>query len=82
MTIKTLQLGDYEENARLVAEAADRLQAGGLVVFPTETVYGIAACATSGEGVKRLRAFKGRSANQPFTVHLSGAESAMRSTDP
>jgi len=62
----------------MVCQAAEILRSGGLVVFPTETVYGIAASAASDKGVEALRAFKGRPAHQPFTIHLPDPASATR----
>lgn len=59
-----------------IARAAEILRSGGLVVFPTETVYGIGASAASDKGFESLRAFKGRPEHQPFTVHLPSAQAA------
>lgn len=53
-----------------VAEAARCLGAGGLVAFPTETVYGLGAAATSGEAVARLYLAKGRPAFNPLIAHV------------
>lgn len=54
----------------VIQEAAACLASGGLVVFPTETVYGIGACATQPKALARLRAVKGRRETKPFTVHI------------
>jgi L-threonylcarbamoyladenylate synthase len=51
-------------------EAARVLGAGGLVAFPTETVYGLGADATNGEAVARLYAAKGRPAFNPLIAHV------------
>lgn len=61
---------DSNTYASLLARAAAALRAGALVVFPTETVYGVAANAADPDAVSRLREVKGRAADQPFTVHL------------
>lgn len=63
-----------------LSEAAQCLRGGGLVVFPTETVYGVAAAVNDRGGVERLRALKGREGEngKPFTVHLSKPEEARR----
>jgi L-threonylcarbamoyladenylate synthase len=53
-----------------IARAADVLRAGGLVAFPTETVYGLGADASSTDAVHRLFAVKGRPADHPVIVHL------------
>ena len=53
-----------------IAAAARTLADGGLVAFPTETVYGLGADATNGEAVARLYAAKGRPAFNPLISHL------------
>jgi L-threonylcarbamoyladenylate synthase len=53
-----------------IARAVDVLRAGGLVAFPTETVYGLGADASSADAVQRLFAVKGRPADHPVIVHL------------
>jgi len=52
------------------------LAAGGLVAFPTETVYGLGADAGNGEAVARLYAAKGRPQFNPLIVHVAGIEHA------
>jgi L-threonylcarbamoyladenylate synthase len=56
----------------LIARAADVLRAGGLVAFPTETVYGLGAAAEQPEAVRRIFEAKGRPADHPVIVHVSG----------
>jgi L-threonylcarbamoyladenylate synthase len=53
-----------------LGRAVDVLRAGGLVAFPTETVYGLGADASSSDAVHRLYAVKGRPADHPVIVHL------------
>ncbi len=50
-------------------EAAEVLKRGGLVAFPTETVYGLGADATNAEAVARIYEAKGRPATNPLIVH-------------
>jgi L-threonylcarbamoyladenylate synthase len=57
-----------------VAEAARILRAGGLVAFPTETVYGLGADASQPAAVQRIFTTKGRPADHPLIVHLAGAD--------
>src|SRR5262249_40122128 len=57
-----------------VAHAAEMLRHGGLVAFPTETVYGLGADARNASAVKRLYAVKGRPADHPVIVHVARAE--------
>ena len=54
-----------------IAHAAELLDAGQLVAFPTETVYGLGGDAESPEAVARIYAAKGRPANHPVIVHLA-----------
>ena len=54
-----------------LAEAARILRAGGLVAFPTETVYGLGADATNPEAVQRIYAAKGRPSDNPMIVHIA-----------
>ncbi len=54
-----------------IAAAVARLNAGGLVAFPTETVYGLGADATNPEAVRRIFEAKGRPADHPVIVHLA-----------
>ncbi len=56
---------------QVVAEAARRLRAGGLVGLPTETVYGLAADALSASAVAGIFAAKGRPSDHPLIVHIA-----------
>src|SRR6185503_1360535 len=53
-----------------IAEAAERLRAGRLVAFPTETVYGLGADATNGTAVAGIFAAKNRPRFNPLIVHV------------
>jgi L-threonylcarbamoyladenylate synthase len=57
-----------------VADAAAVLRAGGLVAFPTETVYGLGADAANVDAVRRVFAVKGRPADHPLIVHIAAAD--------
>jgi L-threonylcarbamoyladenylate synthase len=65
-------------DAAATADAARVLGAGGLVAFPTETVYGLGADATSGPAVARLYAAKGRPAFNPLIAHVTDVAAAQR----
>jgi L-threonylcarbamoyladenylate synthase len=58
--------------------AAQCLARGGLVAFPTETVYGLGADATNGQAVARLYEAKGRPAFNPLIAHVPDLESARK----
>ncbi len=60
-----------------VRRAAEILRAGGLVAFPTETVYGLGADASSEKAVARLYAVKRRPADHPVLLHLHSLERAL-----
>ena len=60
-----------------IRKAAEILRAGGLVAFPTETVYGLGADASNAGAVARLYATKRRPANHPVIVHFGSGESAF-----
>src|SRR4051812_38473626 len=72
-TTRTMQAG-----AATTADAARCLAAGGLVAFPTETVYGLGADATNGEAVARLYAAKGRPRFNPLIAHVADVAAAKR----
>lgn len=54
-----------------ISSAAAKLRAGGLVAFPTETVYGLGADATNQSAVSRIYEVKGRPHDHPVIVHLA-----------
>jgi L-threonylcarbamoyladenylate synthase len=60
-----------------VRRAAQILRAGGLVAFPTETVYGLGADAANAQAVKKLYAVKRRPAGHPVIVHFENSEKAF-----
>jgi L-threonylcarbamoyladenylate synthase len=57
-----------------MADAAANLLAGGLVAFPTETVYGLGADASNAQAVARIYAAKGRPADHPLIVHVASMD--------
>jgi L-threonylcarbamoyladenylate synthase len=66
-----LRLDPNAPDSAVIAEAAAILRAGGMVAFPTETVYGLGANAFDAEAVAGIFRAKGRPANDPIIVHLS-----------
>ena len=61
-------------DATVLREAAAVLQGGGLVAFPTETVYGLGADATNARAIERLNAVKGRPPDKPYSLHIYTAQ--------
>lgn len=64
---------DIEEAARIIKE-------GGLVAFPTETVYGLGADAMNSEAVSKVYKAKGRPSDNPMIVHIAGPEQILQLT--
>jgi L-threonylcarbamoyladenylate synthase len=66
-----------------IAEGARLLRGGGLVAFPTETVYGLGGDATDGKAVARIFAAKGRPSFNPLIVHVAAKDwvEALAETD-
>lgn len=65
---------DVANNEIIYERAAAILQNGGLVAFPTETVYGLGADALSSEAAKKIYAAKGRPSDNPLIVHIADIE--------
>jgi L-threonylcarbamoyladenylate synthase len=61
-------------SANAMADAAANLLAGGLVAFPTETVYGLGADACNADAVARIYSVKGRPADHPLIVHIASMD--------
>jgi L-threonylcarbamoyladenylate synthase len=59
-----------------IQKAAEIIRAGGLVVFPTETVYGLGANALDAAAVRKIFALKSRPATSPLIVHVASIEQA------
>lgn len=66
--------GDETHDLPLLQQAAETIRAGGLVAFPTETVYGLGADALNPEAVRRVFQAKGRPSWDPLIVHLDTSE--------
>ena len=62
---------EQPSGAVAIAAAARLLEQGGLVAFPTETVYGLGADAENPAAVGQIYLAKGRPANHPLIVHLA-----------
>ena len=63
-----------ECSANAMGDAAANLLSGGLVAFPTETVYGLGADACNAEAVARIYVAKGRPADHPLIVHVASMD--------
>ncbi|MBQ7702814.1 MAG: threonylcarbamoyl-AMP synthase [Firmicutes bacterium] len=76
--METLILTTSEED---IERAAEILKAGGLVAFPTETVYGLGANALDPDAVKRVYLAKGRPSDNPMIVHIGEKAGLAQLTD-
>jgi len=64
-------------DAAVISEAAEIIRRGGLVAFPTETVYGLGASALDGNAVESIFEAKGRPPTNPIIVHVASVEAAQ-----
>ena len=71
MSMRTVSL---QADTEAVRRAAEVIRAGGLVAFPTETVYGLGADALSGAAVTRIFEAKERPRGNPLIVHVAGVD--------
>lgn len=76
--MQDLHTEQLEHDAAGLARAASILANGGLVAFPTETVYGLGADAMNDTAVARIFKAKGRPSFNPLIVHVSGKEEAKQ----
>lgn len=74
MNTKIIRMDSNNINSKIIAEAGDAIKAGKLVVFPTETVYGLGANACDGDAVKKIFAAKGRPQDNPLIAHIADFE--------
>lgn len=77
MMVYTRIFGTTEED---IKQAAEIIKEGGLVAFPTETVYGLGANALDTEAVGKVYAAKGRPSDNPMIVHIANKEDVARLT--
>jgi L-threonylcarbamoyladenylate synthase len=71
---RIVRISDPEAQKESLQEAGNVLSEGGLVIIPTETVYGIAANMLNKRAVARLSEIKGRPKDKPFSLHLEKKE--------
>ncbi|MDF2944760.1 MAG: ywlC [Herbinix sp.] len=71
MKTKVIKLNTEELKAGDLVQAAEILQSGGLVAFPTETVYGLGANALNEEAAHKIYEAKGRPSDNPLIVHIA-----------
>ncbi|MBQ9761169.1 MAG: threonylcarbamoyl-AMP synthase [Clostridia bacterium] len=69
---------DPAQELSTLKEAAEILRTGGLVVFPTETVYGLGGNGLDADAAKKIYAAKGRPSDNPLILHLATPEDAEK----
>ena len=69
-----------EEGKKIIGQAGDFLKEGGLVAFPTETVYGLGADALNKTASTKIYAAKGRPSDNPLIVHIADFEALKKIT--
>ncbi|MBI5216550.1 MAG: threonylcarbamoyl-AMP synthase [Ignavibacteriae bacterium] len=69
-----ITVSPHQPEESIINIAAEVLQQGGLVAFPTETVYGLGADALNPNAVKKVFDAKGRPADNPLIVHIASIE--------
>ena len=75
MTI-TAKINKWNPDKENISRAAEILRSGGLVAFPTETVYGLGADALNSEAVRKIYEAKGRPSDNPLILHVSSVAQA------
>lgn len=78
MNTEHIKITDIVAQENDLARAASLLRNGGLVVFPTETVYGLGGDATRDEAAKKIYAAKGRPSDNPLIIHIANPADAER----
>ena len=76
MNTKIIKVNDPTCDCPALREAADILRRGGLVVFPTETVYGLGGDATSADSSRKIYEAKGRPSDNPLIIHIAHPDDA------
>ena len=74
METRIRQIDKNRIDEKIIEEAAEILRNGGLVAFPTETVYGLGADALQEEAARKTYAAKGRPSDNPLIVHIADYE--------
>lgn len=72
MKTKIVRIEEENIDMQAIREAGEILKAGGLVAFPTETVYGLGGDALNGESSGKIYAAKGRPSDNPLIIHIAG----------
>ena len=78
MQTEHIKINDLSDAERDLNRAAEILRNGGLVVFPTETVYGLGGDGTNAEAANKIYAAKGRPSDNPLIIHIAQPSDAAK----
>ena len=78
MQTKIFSLTGATDSSAALEDAAEIIKHGGLVVFPTETVYGLGADATNPDATTKIYAAKGRPSDNPLIIHIADPKDVER----
>ena len=73
-----IKVNNPSEQKDLIARAGEIIKNGGLVVIPTETVYGLGGDGTSKDSARKIYAAKGRPSDNPLIIHIASPEDAEK----
>ena len=76
--VEVIHVDNYVDNKKNYTQAVDLLKSEEVVAFPTETVYGLGAIATSESAVAKIFAAKGRPSDNPLIVHVGTKEEVAK----
>ncbi len=82
MQTEVINITDISAQAADIVRAAAVIRGGGLVVFPTETVYGLGGNGLSAASAEKIYAAKGRPSDNPLIIHVAEPADARRYTNP
>ena len=74
MKTKIVRIEEENIDRQAIREAGEILKAGGLVAFPTETVYGLGGDALNGASSGKIYRAKGRPSDNPLIIHIAGMD--------
>ena len=78
MQTKIFSMSATDVDADAINECGEIIKHGGLVAFPTETVYGLGADATDADAAKKIYAAKGRPSDNPLIIHIANPADAEK----
>lgn len=81
METRIVKLEEEQQKEEILKEAGEIIKAGGLVAFPTETVYGLGGDALNPDSSRRIYEAKGRPSDNPLIVHISKMEDLDKIAD-